>query len=64
MIERVSTMIMELDGGRDWRHYTENAYAIIRDMRAPTPQMRFAAEGKMGEEPWKAMIDEILAEKI
>lgn len=64
MIERVSSVILEFHReSREWQHYTDDAFTIIREMRDPTPSMVQAGTGKSGSEAWKAMIDAILMEK-
>jgi hypothetical protein len=65
MIERVASAIADMRGeGPDWRLYSDNAYAILREMRTPTEDMVSAAKGKAGVEAWEAMIDAVLAEPL
>jgi hypothetical protein len=64
MIERISWALMESDGqSRDWHHYSDIAFAIIREMREPTSAMARAADGLTGAAAWNAMIEIILREK-
>jgi hypothetical protein len=63
MIERMSSALMELDGhSHDWRHYSDDAFAILREMREPTLAMLEAAQDKVGAGAWRAMVDAVLAE--
>ena len=64
MINRVATVLADMVNSHDWERYIDNAFAIVRDMHEPTPNMVKAGEGKVGVDSWKAMIDAALAEQL
>jgi hypothetical protein len=65
LIERISGVVMDMEPeSRDWRHYSDDAYAILRTIREPTRSMLEAGQGKIGVEAWRAMIDAALSERI
>jgi hypothetical protein len=58
MIERIATVLMEMNQGHDVAHYTDGAYYILREIRHPTEAMK-----KVGNaQTWESMIDEALEE--
>ena len=58
MIERIASVLMEMNQGHDVTHYTDGAYFILREIRRPTRAMEKAGDART----WEAMIDEALEE--
>jgi hypothetical protein len=60
MIERIATVLMEMNQGHDVTHYTDGAYYILREIRHPTKAMEQVGNVRT----WEAMIDEALEEPV
>lgn len=66
MIERIASTIHQMHGdpGQTWQEFSDTAYAIVRDLFEPTPEMIGSAEGKSGLEAWRSMLDVILSDHV
>ena len=66
MIERVASTIQQMHGepGQTWQEFSDTTYAIVRDLRNPTPAMIGAGDGKSGLAAWQAMLDVVLNDHV